>query len=162
MIQHPSGLRFVFISLTKGGAPELDVYSRMSTLASGKGECPDFAENGSCSTKGCKLPHVIRANRGRKTATTAKKEDETKGMDVDSSLTVPSTDPSNAKETPTIYAEDGKMGDEFISLTFHESEEEEEDEEDEDEDDEEEEEENEEEEEDEEESEESSVVETVT
>ncbi|RXW21662.1 hypothetical protein EST38_g4186 [Candolleomyces aberdarensis] len=123
-------------------------------------ECPDFAENGSCSTKGCKLPHVIRANRGRKTATTAKKEDETKGMDVDSSLTVPSTDLPNAKETPTIYAEDGKMGDEFISLTFHESEEE--DEEDEDEDDEEEEEENEEEEEDEEESEESSVVETVT
>jgi hypothetical protein len=28
-------------------------------------ECPDFAEKGTCSTKGCKLPHVIRANRNR-------------------------------------------------------------------------------------------------
>jgi hypothetical protein len=131
-------------------------------------ECPDFAENGSCSTKGCKLPHVIRANRGRKTATTAKKEGETKGMDVDSSLNVPSTDPSNAKETPVIYAEDGKMGDEFISLTFHESEEEEDDEDEDDDDDNEEEEagdeeeDNEEEEESEEESEEPSVVQIVT
>ncbi|KAF8315376.1 hypothetical protein DL93DRAFT_2057156, partial [Clavulina sp. PMI_390] len=24
-------------------------------------ECPDFAENGLCSTQGCRLPHVIRA-----------------------------------------------------------------------------------------------------
>ncbi|KAJ3787610.1 hypothetical protein GGU10DRAFT_348478 [Lentinula aff. detonsa] len=31
-------------------------------------ECPDFAEKGACSTKGCKLPHVIRANRNRKPA----------------------------------------------------------------------------------------------
>ena len=73
-------------------------------------ECPDFAEKGTCSNRACKLPHVIRANRGRKTATTAKKEDETKGMNVDSSLTVPSTDLSDVKETPTIYAEDGNMG----------------------------------------------------
>jgi hypothetical protein len=29
-------------------------------------------------------------------------------------------------EAPAIFAEDGRMGDEFISLTFHESEEEEE------------------------------------
>ncbi|KAF9561213.1 hypothetical protein CPC08DRAFT_439709 [Agrocybe pediades] len=68
-------------------------------------ECPDFAENGTCSTKGCKLPHVIRANRNRKLA-------------------------APAVSAPASTAEDGQLGDEFISLTFKESDSEEDDEED--------------------------------
>lgn len=76
-------------------------------------ECPDFAEKGSCGTKGCKLPHVIRANRNRKVA----------GVNA-----TPSAEKINA-ETVTVAgsdsvmltAEDGQLGDEYISLTFKES-----------------------------------------
>ena len=78
-------------------------------------ECPDFAEKGTCETKGCKLPHVIRANRNRKVTNSGNAEDEKMDKDV-------------------VTAEDGQLGDEFISLTFRESdsEDEESDEEDED------------------------------
>ena len=92
-------------------------------------ECPDFAENGTCSTKGCKLPHVIRANRGRKAAAASAETQADKAKpDSDSGLppgVVTDLGPS-VTEAPTIFAEDGRMGDEFISLTFHESEDEEE------------------------------------
>jgi hypothetical protein len=79
-------------------------------------ECPDFAETGKCDRKGCRLPHVIRANRNRKPATTtatstATSTDDapTLGFSVD---TVP-----DSKHT----AESSYIGDEFISLTFQES-----------------------------------------
>lgn len=65
-------------------------------------ECPDFAEKGTCETKGCKLPHVIRANRNRKTVNSGKAEE--KKMDVE-----------------VATAENAALGDEFISLTFRES-----------------------------------------
>ena len=71
-------------------------------------ECPDFAEKGNCATKGCKLPHVIRANRNRKVAgITAEK------MDME---TVTAND-----DGVVLTAEDGQLGDEYISLTFKES-----------------------------------------
>ncbi|EMD38925.1 hypothetical protein CERSUDRAFT_92961 [Gelatoporia subvermispora B] len=92
-------------------------------------ECPDFAEKGACTTKGCKLPHVIRANRNRKAAATV------------SSATISGDSGSAQSSTPALtssvesgagtnnissahpgYAEDAQLGDEFISLTFHESE----------------------------------------
>ena len=76
-------------------------------------ECPDFAEKGSCGTKGCKLPHVIRANRNRKVA----------GVDA-----TPSVEKINAEtvtvagsDSVVLTAEDGQLGDEYISLTFKES-----------------------------------------
>ena len=72
-------------------------------------ECPDFAEKGTCETKGCKLPHVIRANRNRKTVERGKAEEKKMNTEV-------------------VRAEDGELGDEFISLTFRESDSEEEDE----------------------------------
>ncbi|KAG1811514.1 uncharacterized protein BJ212DRAFT_1277764 [Suillus subaureus] len=72
-------------------------------------ECPDFAEKGSCSTKGCKLPHVIRANRNRKPpAPTA-------------SLT---SDIAAVTSSTHAAVEDARLGDEYISLMFNESEEE--------------------------------------
>ncbi|KIY51920.1 hypothetical protein FISHEDRAFT_36338 [Fistulina hepatica ATCC 64428] len=67
-------------------------------------ECPDFAENGTCRTKGCKLPHVIRANRNRKPPVTKTTED------------------GAADGEPQLFADDAQLGDEYISLTFHESE----------------------------------------
>jgi hypothetical protein len=69
-------------------------------------ECPDFAERGTCETKGCKLPHVIRANRNRKVTDSGNAESEKKDV---------------------VTAEDGQLGDEFISLTFRESDSEDED-----------------------------------
>ncbi|KIM44665.1 hypothetical protein M413DRAFT_442621 [Hebeloma cylindrosporum] len=66
-------------------------------------ECPDFAEKGTCGTKGCKLPHVIRANRNRKVAAPV------------------SQDKVAPMEEVTATAEDGQLGDEYISLTFKES-----------------------------------------
>jgi hypothetical protein len=64
-------------------------------------ECPDFAEKGACETRGCKLPHVIRANRNRK-MDSGNAEGEKGGKEV-------------------VTAEEGQLGDEFISLTFRES-----------------------------------------
>ncbi|KAF6761703.1 CCCH zinc finger protein [Ephemerocybe angulata] len=92
-------------------------------------ECPDFAENGTCRTKGCKLPHVIRATRGRKVAPTPTATVEPMG-DPSSALppgVVTDLGPSE-EERAILFAEDGHMGDEFISLTFHESDESEEEE----------------------------------
>ncbi|KAK2463567.1 hypothetical protein APHAL10511_004318 [Amanita phalloides] len=82
-------------------------------------ECPDFAENGTCTIKGCKLPHVIRANRNRKVAA--------------SLASVAATDaPKTSDPQPTISAEGAQLGDEYIPLTFNESSDEESDEDDED------------------------------
>ena len=91
-------------------------------------ECPDFAEKGECTTKGCKLPHVIRANRNRKpvsnssfaTATTAQPGNDELGSST-STLSV-DAETDNASSSQHISGEDAQLGDEFISLTFHESE----------------------------------------
>ena len=71
-------------------------------------ECPDFAEKGSCGTKGCKLPHVIRANRNRKVADVAAGKEAVSVAESVNSAAV-------------LTAEDGQLGDEYISLTFQES-----------------------------------------
>jgi hypothetical protein len=90
-------------------------------------ECPDFAESGQCPNKFCKLPHVIRANRARKPASTPVP------------VAVPSApvagDLVSAAAAPTLTAKDGQLGDEYISLIFNESEEDEESSDDEDKDD---------------------------
>ena len=68
----------------------------------------------------CKLPHVIRANQ-RRTAEAGKST--TSGSDATASVT--STGVTTVKSPETsgqVYVEDGNIGDEFISLTFHESE----------------------------------------
>lgn len=80
-------------------------------------ECPDFAENGTCPNVKCKLPHVIRANR-RRAAASAK---DIKGSGDKSDTNNKSTGDIEMKSP--LLAEDGKIGDEFISLTFHESDE---------------------------------------
>jgi hypothetical protein len=96
-------------------------------------ECPDFAERSACTTKGCKLPHVIRANRNRPRPVAAVNADSS--MDIQRSDTAaPSSgadlDTSAGAGSRTLTAEDAQLGDEFISLTFHESEIEEDEEED--------------------------------
>ncbi|KAG1850652.1 hypothetical protein F4604DRAFT_1934325 [Suillus subluteus] len=88
-------------------------------------ECPDFAEKGSCSTKGCKLPHVIRANRNRKPpAPTASLTSDIAA--ITSSTVMPGSDTSsdNVLSSQHVAVEDARLGDEYISLTFNESEEE--------------------------------------
>ena len=103
-------------------------------------ECPDFAENGACTTKGCKLPHVIRANRTRKLIS---KSPATPSSSSDASTTAnPAGADSSVDSDATagtavrqVYAEDAQLGDEFISLTFMESESENESDEDDEEDD---------------------------
>ncbi|KAI0741561.1 hypothetical protein C8Q80DRAFT_1221569 [Daedaleopsis nitida] len=77
-------------------------------------ECPDFAEKGVCTNKACKLPHVIRANRNRKVPPS------TTAPQIEASGSAPSSTGPDA--TGEIDAEDGQLGDEFISLTFNESE----------------------------------------
>lgn len=89
-------------------------------------ECPDFAEKGTCETKGCKLPHVIRANRSRKTGgggTSSTTGNSLFKMDL-------SADTTTDNEVAMVTAEDGQLGDEYISLTFRESDSDEDDEED--------------------------------
>lgn len=64
-------------------------------------ECPDFAERGVCGTKGCKLPHVIRANRGK----------------MDAAARAPVVEQVVAPQ-PQVKQQ---LGDEFVSLMFEES-----------------------------------------
>ncbi|PIL25108.1 hypothetical protein GSI_12997 [Ganoderma sinense ZZ0214-1] len=100
-------------------------------------ECPDFAEKGSCTTLGCKLPHVIRANRNRKAAAPPSSSSAAStGFGTASVLSsgTPSSAGSeaaagsdSASSSRQVTAEDAQLGDEFISLTFHESESEEDD-----------------------------------
>ncbi|KAI0289611.1 hypothetical protein BC826DRAFT_970906 [Russula brevipes] len=82
-------------------------------------ECPDFAESGECPNKFCKLPHVIRANRARKPTSTPAPVPT-----VASVLTADDLVPDVA--TPPLTVQDSQLGDEYISLTFNESEEDEE------------------------------------
>ncbi|EJD07700.1 uncharacterized protein FOMMEDRAFT_150244 [Fomitiporia mediterranea MF3/22] len=72
-------------------------------------ECPDFAEKGECPNPRCKLPHVIRANRRR----------------ADAAVTVAPSVPVEkvSEQSETVYGDNANIGDEYISLTFHESEE---------------------------------------
>jgi len=91
-------------------------------------ECPDFAEKGTCSTKGCKLPHVIRANRNRKPVAKA----SAVGPPQSSALpTVSSSGTGNSDVAHSVGADvtsieqqasDANLGDGFIPLTFNESE----------------------------------------
>ncbi|TFK83137.1 hypothetical protein K466DRAFT_589975 [Polyporus arcularius HHB13444] len=90
-------------------------------------ECPDFAEKGQCTTRGCKLPHVIRANRNRKApvSTSGPSADSSSGTTPSSARLEIAVETDGASSSRQITAEDGQLGDEFISLTFHESESEE-------------------------------------
>ncbi|KAI9573944.1 hypothetical protein HD554DRAFT_2202066 [Boletus coccyginus] len=96
-------------------------------------ECPDFAEKGTCSTKGCKLPHVIRANRNRKVPTgtsttktsTPPSPPENAAAAGVSMITSGSNGISNdALSSRQTSIQDAQLGDEYISLMFNESEEE--------------------------------------
>ncbi|GJE91166.1 hypothetical protein PsYK624_073150 [Phanerochaete sordida] len=95
-------------------------------------ECPDFAEKGICTTKGCKLPHVIRANRNRPRP--AAQDAAAKTPPSDPAVSSSGADPGSGDAGPRApTAEDAQLGDEYISLTFLESDpEEDEDEEDDD------------------------------
>lgn len=88
-------------------------------------ECPDFAEKGTCGTKGCKLPHVIRANQKRKAAASAAGALPSSGTihTVSGATGVGEMDTmaDGEHDTAMLTAEDGQLGDEFISLTFKES-----------------------------------------
>lgn len=86
-------------------------------------ECPDFAEKGECTTKGCKLPHVIRANRNRKAATSAGSKDASAGQTSPraAASVSPNSATADASSSHPVTAEEAQLGDEFISLTFHES-----------------------------------------
>ncbi len=90
-------------------------------------ECPDFAEKGQCTTRGCKLPHVIRANRNRKApvSTSGPSAESSSGTTPSSARLETAVETDGASSSRQITAEDGQLGDEFISLTFHESESEE-------------------------------------
>ena len=83
-------------------------------------ECPDFAESGECPNKFCKLPHVIRANRARKPTSAP-------APAVVPAATVPTADDVISDVAPPVLTvKDSQLGDEYISLTFNESEEDEE------------------------------------
>ena len=94
-------------------------------------ECPDFAETGVCEKKACKLPHVIRANRqqglvnvrsapaavvagGPSVAQTPAKGEEVQMAAGEPKVLAPPVDGMNYS-----FA----AGDEFIPLTFLESDE---------------------------------------
>lgn len=64
-------------------------------------ECPDFAATGSCLTKGCRLPHVIRAQHKKRES-------------------LPATTDS-VKSATQEHEEASGRGEDYISLTFDES-----------------------------------------
>lgn len=85
-------------------------------------ECPDFAERGSCPNSRCRLPHVIRANQRRSglIPTVIVQQGYQKADDISDipHVTVPSRD-----QDDSALQGDADIGAEYISLTFHESEE---------------------------------------
>ncbi|KAG5654192.1 hypothetical protein H0H81_006225 [Sphagnurus paluster] len=86
-------------------------------------ECPDFAEKGTCGTKGCKLPHVIRANRTRKPAAKLVDTPDSTASVLSAAAGVSAgTDPLEQQQVVHVTANDAQLGDEYISLTFKESE----------------------------------------
>lgn len=98
-------------------------------------ECPDFAEKGTCSTKGCKLPHVIRANRNRKVPTTtatvktgspSSATEDTAVADAAVPMAAPGSfgSSNSISSSQQISMQDAQLGDEYISLMFNESDEE--------------------------------------
>ncbi|KAJ7250526.1 hypothetical protein B0H12DRAFT_1202897 [Mycena haematopus] len=93
-------------------------------------ECPDFAESGTCSRKGCSLPHVIRAAGARKLPTGGSASTATAGDKTTTSASGTKKEDAvknkDKKEKPGVAEPDAEMGDEFISLTFNESSEDEE------------------------------------
>lgn len=79
-------------------------------------ECPDFAEKNTCPNPRCKLPHVIRSNQRRTEpvpVTNVSEEPAREGIKPDK----PGTDEYRAHTNDS----QGVLGDEYISLTFHES-----------------------------------------
>ncbi|KDQ06119.1 hypothetical protein BOTBODRAFT_39812 [Botryobasidium botryosum FD-172 SS1] len=106
-------------------------------------ECPDFAESGKCATKGCKLPHVIRANRKKAaaespSAATWNQQRQQQQQQASFGKNVSSTargmgsvgaggDVANSLATAGVQSK--SASEEFISLTFHESSDEEDEEE---------------------------------
>ncbi|KAK0467112.1 uncharacterized protein EV420DRAFT_1507272 [Desarmillaria tabescens] len=84
-------------------------------------ECPDFAEKGTCTTKGCKLPHVIRANRNKKPVANTGDPASLIYSDPTPSTTPGSGSNGNSLEKPSFA--DSQLGDEYVSLTFIESDE---------------------------------------
>jgi hypothetical protein len=96
-------------------------------------ECPDFAERGACGNKRCKLPHVIRANRVRKKASSPSGAapanfrfnigNDGDSLDLATAPTADSGSPPGSLQQLSV--ENARLGDEYISLTFNESESEE-------------------------------------
>jgi hypothetical protein len=76
-------------------------------------ECPEFEETGECRTRGCKLPHVIKAN--------AKWANKGRSTDRDEQVADPKGSGGTGGEK-AVTAEDAQLGDEYISLIFNESE----------------------------------------
>ncbi|KAG6374839.1 hypothetical protein JVT61DRAFT_4224 [Boletus reticuloceps] len=80
----------------------------------------DFAEKGTCATKGCKLPHVIRANRNRKvpTATDTTKTGAASSTSENAATASVSTTTSGSDNTSNIATssqqisvQDAQLGD---------------------------------------------------
>lgn len=91
-------------------------------------ECPEFEETGECRTKGCKLPHVIKANSkwakkssggGGRGKAEDKISDDVKMMGTDGGGGG-DVDVVSAEKVVTV--ENARLGDEYISLIFNESE----------------------------------------
>ncbi|KAG7444879.1 uncharacterized protein BT62DRAFT_969988 [Guyanagaster necrorhizus] len=84
-------------------------------------ECPDFAEKGTCTTKGCKLPHVIRANR-RKPVTSSTGDPASLIYSDPTPSTILGSG-SNGNSLEKHSSANGQLGDEYVSLIFIESDE---------------------------------------
>jgi len=114
-------------------------------------ECPDFAESGKCTTKGCKLPHVIRANRKKAATSTStmaatstsapvsplattwnqQQQQTSSGKNISSTVRAPGSIGAGSNVANSLAAAGPRSksaSEEFISLTFHESSDEEDDE----------------------------------
>lgn len=103
-------------------------------------ECPDFAEKGVCPNRQCKLPHVIRANRRRQPATSSRQPQDQSQTQTQVEATSAQINPqASAKEgydylslsveAPVVSkgSETSGVAEEYISLTFEESDEDDED-----------------------------------
>ena len=96
-------------------------------------ECPDFAEKGICPNRVCKLPHVIRANRRRQTATATphaqlQRQAQTEVETIDPILKPKASVKEEYISVVSAVTESSGSAEDYISLTFEESDDDDEDE----------------------------------
>ena len=72
-------------------------------------ECPDFSNTGVCNTKGCKLPHRLKASTLRKNAAKMGEDEESSDLSSDDDADEIDSDDVDSDDLEFLGGDDGEM-----------------------------------------------------